>query len=151
MDPAVRLCRHGVWGNALTVADQLPNVGLSKAAQSRPNRARYLRKRSASREATPEADSEPSHKLPRPTLLLPRPQPIRVFAVAPQGHPHRFESGGRERQVVESWGPERLETGWWRGPSLRRDYFRVLIADGRRCWLFRELRTGRWFLHGWFD
>lgn len=116
-----------------------------------PVKASPLRKRSASRKAAPEADSEPSHKLPRPTLLLPRPQPIRVFAVAPQGHPHRFESGGRERQVVESWGPERLETGWWRGPSLRRDYFRVLIADGRRCWLFRELRTGRWFLHGWFD
>lgn len=116
-----------------------------------PTKTSPMRKRSASRKTASAADSEPSHRLPRPALLLPRPQPIRVFAVAPQGHPHRFESGGRERKVVESWGPERLETGWWRGPSLRRDYFRVLIDDGRRCWLFRELRTGRWFLHGWFD
>ena len=48
-------------------------------------------------------------------------------------------------------GPERLETGWWRGRHTCRDYFRVTCESGRRCWLFREAEQGRWFLHGWFD
>ncbi|MBN8626952.1 MAG: DNA polymerase Y family protein [Planctomycetes bacterium] len=88
---------------------------------------------------------------PRPTILLAEPRPVRVFAVAPHGCPRQYEYEGRERTVVESWGPERIETAWWRGPSIRRDYFRVLTDDGRRSWLFRDLRRNRWFLHGWFD
>ena len=88
---------------------------------------------------------------PRPTLLLPRPRPIRVLALAPQGHPQSFHDRGRESRVVRSRGPERIETGWWRGPSLRRDYFQVETAGGVCCWLFRNLRTQGWFLHGWFD
>jgi protein ImuB len=89
--------------------------------------------------------------VPRPALLLPDPRPIRVFAVAPQGHPHQFHDEETEHRVVRSWGPERIETGWWRGPSVRRDYFRVETEAGLRAWLFRDLRRERWFLHGWFD
>lgn len=87
----------------------------------------------------------------RPTLLLPRPRAVEVFAIAPQGHPQQFSDRGCDLQVVRSWGPERIETGWWRGPSLRRDYYRVQTATGREAWLFRDLRSRRWFLHGWFD
>ena len=54
-----------------------------------------------------------------------------------------------ERRVSE----ERLfiETGWWRGPHVKRDYYRVLTQTGRRAWLFRERDSQTWFLHGWFD
>jgi protein ImuB len=89
--------------------------------------------------------------VPRPACLLPEPRPIRVFAVAPQGHPHQFHDEAIEHRVVRSWGPERIETGWWRGPSVRRDYFRVETEAGLRAWLFRDLRRQRWYLHGWFD
>jgi protein ImuB len=89
--------------------------------------------------------------VPRPVCLLADPRPIRVFAVAPQGHPHQFHDEAAEHRVVRSWGPERIETGWWRGPSVRRDYFRVETESGLCAWLFRDLRRERWFLHGWFD
>ena len=38
-------------------------------------------------------------------------------------------------------GPERIETLWWRGPSVRRDYYRVATESGRHLWMFRRLRT----------
>ena len=47
--------------------------------------------------------------------------------------------------------PERIQTGWWRGRTVGRDYYRVETACGRRFWLFRRLRDGRWFLHGAFE
>lgn len=88
---------------------------------------------------------------PRPTLLLPEPRPIRVIAMAPQGHPQQFHDGHHESRITRCWGPERIETGWWRGASIRRDYYRVQTETAAQCWLFRELRTRQWFLHGWFD
>jgi protein ImuB len=87
----------------------------------------------------------------RPTLVLSEPRPIRVIAVAPQGHPQQFRDGHHESRVTRCWGPERIETGWWRGASVRRDCYRVQTETGAQCWLFRNLRTRRWFLHGWFD
>jgi protein ImuB len=52
---------------------------------------------------------------------------------------------------VQAWGPERITTGWWRGEHIRRDYFQVETDVGERLWLFRDLVTGRWFLHAAFD
>ena len=92
-----------------------------------------------------------ARSLPRPTLLLPQPRSIRVLAVAPQGHPHQYRDDGRDHRVARSWGPERIETGWWRGPHQRRDYYRVETESGVRSWLFHDLRRGGWYLHGWFD
>jgi protein ImuB len=89
--------------------------------------------------------------LPRPMTLLPVPRPVYVLNLAPHGHPGKFVDRGRESLAVHSWGPERIETGWWRGPSLRRDYYRVETEAGSHAWLFRDLRSRRWFLHGWFD
>jgi protein ImuB len=55
-------------------------------------------------------------------------------------------------------GPERIESGWWDGRDVRRDYYVARTATGVRLWVFRERRrrgdadgrTGRWFLHGVF-
>lgn len=46
-------------------------------------------------------------------------------------------------------GPERIETGWWDGAEVRRDYFIARLGSASLAWVFRE-REGRWFLHGWF-
>jgi protein ImuB len=88
---------------------------------------------------------------PRPLRLLPRPLPLAVTSLAPDGPPLRFQFDGCEHEVARSWGPERIETGWWRGRPLGRDYFRVETAAGGRFWLFRRLRDGKWFLHGMFE
>lgn len=50
-----------------------------------------------------------------------------------------FVYRGREYRVVRAEGPERLETGWWRGPDIRRDYYRVVTDTGEQFWLFRVL------------
>jgi protein ImuB len=68
------------------------------------------------------------------------------------------------------WGPERIETGWWRDGLIRRQYWRVETDDGRWLWIYRDLEPrkpagsdalssrcsdrllggGEWFLHGVF-
>jgi protein ImuB len=47
--------------------------------------------------------------------------------------------------------PERIETGWWDGGDIARDFYAAVDIHGVRMWVFRE-RTSphRWFLHGVF-
>lgn len=65
--------------------------------------------------------------------------------------PISFHYAEERYDVMCACGPERLESGWWRGPSVRRDYFRVQTRQGSWWWMFRDLHTGHWFLHGRFD
>ena len=77
--------------------------------------------------------------------------PLAVVAVVPDGPPVHFPWQGHPQRIAHMWGPERIETGWWRNRLVGRDYYRVEAADGRRYWLFRRLRDGQWFLHGMFE
>ncbi|MFM8380037.1 MAG: hypothetical protein ACKOB1_12020 [Planctomycetia bacterium] len=91
----------------------------------------------------------------RPTWLLPRPVPLEVLAIVPDvvdaGRPPvRFRHAGEAHEVVAAHGPERIETAWWRGPIVRRDYYVVETRSGERLWVFRRLKDGAWFLHGVF-
>ena len=46
---------------------------------------------------------------------------------------------------------ERIETGWWDGGDVARDYFTAVDLHGVRLWVFRERSAPhRWFLHGMF-
>jgi protein ImuB len=46
---------------------------------------------------------------------------------------------------------ERIETGWWDGGDVARDYFTAVDLHGVRLWVFRERGAPhRWFLHGMF-
>ena len=51
-------------------------------------------------------------------------------------------------------GPERIESGWWDGHDLRRDYFVAETPQGEIAWIYRDHRygtdAGEWFLHGLF-
>jgi protein ImuB len=63
---------------------------------------------------------------------------------------------GREQPRYEGTleieeGPERIESGWWDGRDVRRDYYVARTEAGVRLWVFRERHAeGRWFLHGVF-
>ncbi|HET6555636.1 MAG TPA: DNA polymerase Y family protein [Dyella sp.] len=48
-------------------------------------------------------------------------------------------------------GPERIETGWWDGGDMRRDYYVVRTAQGQCAWAYCPPgKQGAWMLHGWF-
>ena len=88
---------------------------------------------------------------PRPLRLLRRPAALSGVPNTSEVPPAAFSFAGRRHEVACTWGPERIETGWWRGRTIGRDYYRVETAAGHRYWLFRRLRDGRWFLHGIFE
>jgi protein ImuB len=52
-------------------------------------------------------------------------------------------------------GPERVESGWWDGNDVQRDYYLACDARGRHLWIYREspappARGPAWFMHGIF-
>ncbi len=98
----------------------------------------------------PASDSDPSSVAPRPLLLYPDPRRVEVMSVAPDGIPQVIQLDSRRERIVQHWGPERIETLWWRGPSVRRDYYRIATESGEHWWIFRQLTDGQWFLHGIF-
>jgi protein ImuB len=78
---------------------------------------------------------------PRPLWLLKEPQPL----TERDGLPQR-----RGPLYLES-EPERIESGWWDGGDVARDYYTACDAHGVRLWVFRERdRPHGWFLHGVF-
>jgi protein ImuB len=95
--------------------------------------------------------AESSLLVPRPLTLWPTPVPVEVLTVFPDGPPVRFAWQGTEWRVAHWWGPERIETGWWRGEDVQRDYYVVTTQTGSRFWLFRRRGADDWFLHGCFD
>jgi protein ImuB len=86
----------------------------------------------------------------RPLRLFDSPRAVEVVGIALEGPPGKFFYQRQAYRIARYFGPERIETGWWRGPSSRRDYYRVETEGGQRLWLFRCLREQRWFLHGEF-
>ncbi len=60
------------------------------------------------------------------------------------------EGGGIPGDMTLLAGPERIETGWWEGADVARDYYRARSRAGRELWIFRDRRAGVWYLHGLF-
>jgi protein ImuB len=87
---------------------------------------------------------------PRPSSLACQPLSIAVVALAPGGPPARLTWQNQQHVIVHSWGPERIETGWWRERDVRRDYYLVETTAGARFWIFRTVEDEKWFLHGIF-
>jgi protein ImuB len=119
--------------------------GLSLVAEHRPEVAQengdvppFPRLTSRSPEGRAGDGERPcSH---RPAWLLAEPQALEGDA-AP-----RYEG-----QLEIEEGPERIESGWWDGHDVRRDYYVARNPAGVRLWIFRERGArGGWFLHGVF-
>ena len=58
-------------------------------------------------------------------------------------------------ELILEQGPERIESGWWDGRGVARDYYiarRTLRArsHGAKLWVFQERQSKRWYLHGVF-
>jgi protein ImuB len=48
-------------------------------------------------------------------------------------------------------GPERIESGWWDGGEIARDYFIARTSSAALFWVYRERgAAGAWYLHGVF-
>ncbi|MEM8680131.1 MAG: hypothetical protein AAGF97_12355, partial [Planctomycetota bacterium] len=88
--------------------------------------------------------------LDRPLHLLVEPVAIQVRAATPAAPIHQFCWQAKHHEIMRLWGPERIETGWWRNKGIRRDYYRAETKTGQRFWLFRCLRTHQWYLQGIF-
>jgi protein ImuB len=84
----------------------------------------------------------------RPTRLLAVPQPI--VAEGEGGRLTALRIDGRARSVLALDGPERLRGEWWCSP-FDRDYYRVRVEAVGDCWVYRDGRDGRLYLHGFFD
>lgn len=67
----------------------------------------------------------------RPSFLLATPQKLR-------------------EKLSISYGPERIETGWWDNHSIIRDYFIAYNTLGQWYWVFKT-PEGDWFIHGIFS
>lgn len=44
--------------------------------------------------------------------------------------------------------PERIEAGWWSGADVHRDYYVAETTEGSRWWVYRDVTTLQWYLHG---
>jgi protein ImuB len=76
----------------------------------------------------------------RPLWLLARPRRLDMV----QGMPVY-----RGKLVFVS-NAERIESGWWDGNDVRRDYYRVADEHGKRLWVYQDRRSAGWYLHGLF-
>ncbi len=101
----------------------------------------------------PSLGPQASDPLRRPQRLLSTARPIKVVVAERGGPPLRVCLSRTWQRVIRHWGPERIETQWWNGPQIRRDYYRIETEDGGWWWVYREpagaLRAC-WSLHGKF-
>lgn len=134
--------------------------GIGPVAEHRPEHAwrRWLDRPPAGPRAGHEgASSLPAHE--RPLWLLPAvkrgqsPFSSKSFDT-PSSHP---VSGARSRRQKKGSDPfsetpffERIESGWWDGQDVRRDYHVVVGPAGERLWFYRDCVTREWYLHGIF-
>jgi protein ImuB len=85
------------------------------------------------------APDPPLPGMPRPLWLLERPVPLDERDNRPWWH----------GPLVLLAGPERIESGWWDGHLVQRDYFIAESETTGWLWIYR-VRSGGWFLQGRF-
>lgn len=87
-------------------------------------------------------NTETASATPRPLLLLAEPKVLVTMSGVPQHH----------GPLSLLTGSERIETGWWDGFPVARDYFVARNPQQEICWIFCDYRQERrWYLHGYFS
>jgi protein ImuB len=109
--------------------------GIDWVAEYRPERA-WRRRVDHSAAANGAGPACPPHG--RPLWLLPQPRKKWGQTL--------FSEQGSDR----SFDPERIESGWWDGEDVRREYHVVTGEAGQKLWLYRDCLTQEWYLHGIF-
>ncbi|PPD57641.1 hypothetical protein [Dehalogenimonas etheniformans] len=71
------------------------------------------------------------------------PEPIAVDEEA-SGQP-RVVTLGRKLPVAVIDDIWRLDDEWWRARALSRMYYAVILVNGRRLTLFKDLVDGKWY------
>ncbi len=87
----------------------------------------------------------------RPSLLYYYPHPIQALALMPDYPPCWIKWKSKAYRITNALGPERIAPQWWgKDDSIcaTRDYFKVQLPTGLWLWIFRELESSKWFVHG---
>lgn len=105
----------------------------------------------------PAAATQWPMMLERPARLFAQPKRLRVIGqqrfTLPASRftvPQEFGIGEQIHSTCFASGPERIESQWWEGRWVRRDYFRVSTVSGHRFWIFQNTSNHQWYLHGDF-
>jgi len=83
--------------------------------------------------------TEPGAKV-APPIEPPGPRPLWLLE-----QPRRLGEG----EFALLAGPERIESGWWDGNEVRRDYYIARSGDGSLAWIYRTVDG--WYQHGIFS
>jgi protein ImuB len=104
---------------------------LELAADYRPERGWHCiaPERSLAGSASASGASAHPDAPPRPCWLLP--EPLRIEAPS---------------ELLR--GPECIESGWWDGEDISRDYYLARTGEGSQVWVFHDRRAGHWYLQG---
>lgn len=98
--------------------------------------------------STPPPRLNPDATPRRPSILFDHPEPATAMAITPDGPPSLLRWRGRDHAIPAAIGPERIAGEWWHRREPTRDYFKVQTQGGRWLWVFREIQTNQWFVHG---
>jgi len=130
------------WRMIEPEASRVPGAARARDTSRVPNTSPVPgASRGAGEPARVPACPSPWPAFSRPVWLLPAPRLLSQR----KGLPHRR---GPLRLLGD---PERIETGWWDGGDIERDYYLAVDIHGVRLWVFREREAPhRWFLHGVF-
>ena len=85
----------------------------------------------------------------RPSQMFERPELAQAIALQPDHPPSKLQWRGCDHALTAGAGPERINTEWWHDRvHSTRDYYKVQTAEGAWLWVFREMESAQWFVHG---
>jgi len=76
--------------------------------------------------------------------------PRNIDVIADNGFISYVSIGSNFQKVLRQDGPWKTDGKWWERP-FERKYYEVGLNKGEKYLIFRELRSGKWFLKGVFD